>query len=35
VRKLADRPSDGTSLRVQVIDDATRQAITDPVYHLE
>lgn len=28
-------PSDGTSLRVQVIDDATRQAITDPVYRLE
>lgn len=28
-------PSDGTSLRVQVIDDATRQAITDPIYRLE
>ena len=28
-------PSDGTSLRVQVIDDATRQAITDPVYRIQ
>lgn len=28
-------PSKGTSLRVHVIDDVTRQAITDPVYRLE